>query len=325
MGNNIANNTLDQLFDQISTRAQSSVDTLMQQRRQLKDLSEENQTLLASQSQLEAGRQALTQQLTDLQQQLAEQQAGSADRQEDHLRVEEENQQLKDERLQLQEANRQLLEENQCIQEENQQLKEENQRLKTESQRQQNEFQALSERLNSLQGRIKEIAQGSLLDSSEALLAMIRESMQDDEQPNEPVVDSEPEEPLPEKFSAKDILDQWCKRYPKAFSNPCMQPLKIGIHEDLSASEKLPDHWIRRVLAGYVRSPRYLRLLKAGAVRLDLNGNNAGFISEEEAQHAADQLEERRLQRLQKERAHREQEESRRLNSKLAQLVSKHT
>lgn len=300
MGNDVAKTTLDQLFDQVFVRAQSSMNTMKQQRQQLETLAQENQGLLGAQSQLEADKQALQQQLLDLQQQLAQAQ-----------------QQLS-EAFQQQDASQNLQEANHGLREANLSLAEENQRLQEEN-------QALSERLGSLQGRIKEIARGSLLDSSEALLAMIRESMQDDDQPDEPIAEEVPEEPLPEKFSAKDILDQWCKRYPKAFSNPCMQPLKIGIHEDLAASEQLPDHWIRRALAGYVRSPRYLRLLKAGAVRLDLQGNNAGFISEEEAQHAADQLEARRLQRLQKERAHREQEESRRLSSKLAQLVSKHT
>ncbi len=293
MGNDVAKTTLDQLFDQVFVRAQSSMNTMKQQRQQLEALTQENQGLLGAQSQLEAEKQALAQQIADLQQQLAEAQ-------------------------QQQDSSQGLEEANCSLQEANRGLEEENQRLLADN-------QTLSERLGSLQGRIKEIARGSLLDSSEALLAMIRESMQDDEQPVEAVAESEPEEPLPEKFSAKDILDQWCKRYPKAFSNPCMQPLKIGIHEDLAASEKLPDHWIRRALAGYVRSPRYLRLLKAGAVRLDLSGNNAGFITEEEAQHAAEQLEDRRVQRQQKEQAHREKEENRRLNSKLAQLVNKHT
>lgn len=286
MGNDVAKTTLDQLFDQVFVRAQSSMDTMKQQRQQLEMLAQENQGLLGAQSQLEADKQALQQQLLDLQLQLAQ-------------------------AKQQQNTGHNL-------EEVNHRLEEENQRLQTEK-------QSLSERLSSLQGRIKEIARGSLLDSSEALLAMIRESMQDDEWSVEADIEPEPDEPLPEKFSAKDILDQWCKRYPKAFSNPCMQPLKIGIHEDLAASEKLPDHWIRRALAGYVRSPRYLRLLKAGAVRLDLNGNNAGFITEEEALHAAEQLEDRRVQRQQKEQAHREKEENRRLNSKLAQLVNKHT
>ena len=284
MGNDVAKTTLDQLFDQVFVRAQSSMNTMKQQRQQLETLTQENQGLLGAQAQLEAEKQALQQQLLNLQQQLTQAQQQQSDDQDLH--------------------------------EINHRLEEDNQRLQADN-------QLLSERLVGLQERIKEIARSSLLDSSEALLAMIRESMQDNEQSVESAAESEQEEALPETFSAKDILNQWCKRYPKAFSNPCMQPLKIGIHEDLAANERLPDHWIRRALAGYVRSPRYLRLLKAGAVRLDLMGNNAGFVTEQEALHAANQLDDIRVQRQQKEQAHREKEENRRLSSKLAQLVNK--
>jgi len=254
MRNDLADNTVDQLFDQVCVRAENNIEALKQQRQQLKHLEENGASLTSENHQLRAAQ----------------------------LRLMAENQQL------------------------------------------QQDKQVLTDRLDSLQERLRSIVDAPLLENSEALLSMISESLDPSGEKAE-AAKPKPQEPIPEKFSAKEILDQWCKRYPKAFSNPCMQPLKIGIHEDLSANESLPDHWIRRALASYVRSPRYLRLLKAGAVRQDLNGNNAGFISEEEAGHATEQLEEIRLQRLQKEQALREKEESRRLNSKLSQLVTKHT
>ncbi|OPX54277.1 hypothetical protein BTE48_15165 [Oceanospirillum multiglobuliferum] len=127
-----------------------------------------------------------------------------------------------------------------------------------------------------------------------------------------------------DKFSAKEILVQWSERYPNAFSKMTVQPLKIGIHEDLSEKEILPDHWIRRALASYVRQPRYLRTIKSGAVRLDLTGSNAGFVTAEEAQHAKAQLEEIRKQRQQKEQQLKEKQEAKRLQSKLALLIGKH-
>ncbi len=72
MGNDVAKTTLDQLFDQVFVRAQSSMNTMKQQRQQLEALTQENQGLLGAQSQLEAEKQALAQQIVDLQQQLAE-------------------------------------------------------------------------------------------------------------------------------------------------------------------------------------------------------------------------------------------------------------
>lgn len=202
----------------------------------------------------------------------------------------------------------QLQEDNQLLAEKNQMLKEENDRL--------------NDQLSRLQSRLKSITESPLTDSSAAILEMIRESLNDEDAHNE---HQQPAMPVPARFSAKEILDQWCQRYPKAFSVPCLQPLKIGIHEDLVKLEAIPDHWVRRALASYVRSPRYLRLLKAGAVRLDLKGNNAGFISEDEAHHAEEQLEEIRQQRLEKERKLREKDEARRMNSKLEQLVTQHS
>jgi len=58
-------------------------------------------------------------------------------------------------------------------------------------------------------------------------------------------------------------------------------------------------------------------------VRMDLTGNNAGFVTEEEAEHAKEQLETIRQQRLDKEKKVREKEEKKRLNSKLSQLLTK--
>ncbi len=184
---------------------------------------------------------------------------------------------------------------------------------------------SLSQELGALQQRLKDLLDGSLLESSDAIRALIRETLDPTDWPSDKCVDQVKAvtKPVMEKFDAKAILADWSERYPKAFSTVTIQPLKIGIHEDLAEHEPLPDHWIRRALAGYVRSPRYLRVLKTGAVRMDLTGNNAGFVTEEEAGHAKEQLEGIRQQRLQKEKAVREKEEKQRLNSKLSQLLTK--
>jgi ProP effector len=240
-------------------------------------------------------------------------------------------------------------------------LQAENAQLKSELAAAQASNQGLEQRLNDVQQRLKNLADESSQANSEVILTLLRETLdpadwpkdgkKEDRQEGKNVSasvienrDGESEEAHDntalERFDAKEILAQWSKHYPKAFSTVSIQPLKIGIHEDLASihenlihkslthegltiAEPLPDHWIRRALAGYVKSPRYLRVLKAGAVRMDLAGNNAGFVTEEEARHAKEQLEIVRHQRLEKEKAVREKEEKKRLNSKLSQLLNK--
>lgn len=202
-------------------------------------------------------------------------------------------------------------------------LKSENLRLGSELESLKQANKSLENSLNDLQQRLKSLLEGGLLDSSEAIRTLIRETLDPTEWPAT-LSSEETDEPARlEKFDAKEILAFWAERYPKAFSTVNPQPLKVGIHEDLASSGSLPDHWIRRALAGYVKSPRYLRVLKTGAVRMDLCGNNAGFVSAEEAGHAKEQLDTIRLQRLEKEKALREKEEKKRLSNKLSQLLAK--
>ncbi|WP_417595461.1 ProQ/FINO family protein [Oceanospirillum sp.] len=204
-------------------------------------------------------------------------------------------------------------------------LEADNERLVSELDALKIDYLSLSQELGGLQQRLKNLLDGSLLESSDAVRALIRETLDPTDWLSEKTADQDetPHGPVMEKFDAKAILAHWSERYPKAFSTVTIQPLKIGIHEDLAEHEALPDHWIRRALAGYVRSPRYLRVLKTGAVRMDLSGNNAGFVTEEEAGHAKEQLEGIRQQRLQKEKSVRIKEEKKRLNSKLSQLLTK--
>lgn len=294
MGTEQGNNRVDQLLNQLSVRTEKTIGKLVQQRMQLKRMTRKAESLGVQTHQLQSdlARQEEEKRL------LIKKFQGYA----------EQCEQQSDDYRQLVDANQSLTEQNQLLENQHHALKEENERL--------------NHQLKSLQERLKAIAELGLHDSSEAILTMIKESLDIDDTPAD---DPRPALPVPDKFSAKEILDQWCQRYPKAFSIPCLQPLKVGIHEDLARHESIPDHWIRRALASYVRSPRYLRLLKAGAVRLDLEGNNAGFIGEQEAHHAQEQLEEIRQQRLEKERVMREKDEARRMNSKLEQLVTRHS
>jgi ProP effector len=64
-------------------------------------------------------------------------------------------------------------------------------------------------------------------------------------------------------------------------------PLKIGVCEEVLAKHPgLSRHRIKRLLKKYTQSPAHWRSLKAGAARIDLNGEPAGAVTAEYEQHA---------------------------------------
>ncbi|KPQ25531.1 MAG: Activator of osmoprotectant transporter ProP [Halomonas sp. HL-48] len=99
-----------------------------------------------------------------------------------------------------------------------------------------------------------------------------------------PLVPVEKDEPP----SPHALLAQWYQRYPKAFFKGHTQPLKVGIHHDLAACEPWSGKLIRRALANYVNLPRYIKSVREGAKRIDLEGNEAGVVDAEAARHAAE-------------------------------------
>jgi len=81
------------------------------------------------------------------------------------------------------------------------------------------------------------------------------------------------------------------KNFPSAFpKKPAPKlPLKIGIHKDLlQHAEKLglSEADIRTALKKWCKGKRYVECMVAGAKRVDLQGNEAGFVSKEEASYA---------------------------------------
>lgn len=318
--NSPPNGTLEYLFNELNQRAENSFQALKQHHQKIAELTQTSAGLREENQQLQDRCASLDQALADSQAALqsaqeAALQAAVADADAD-----------KEELHRLQDALRTSQSEVARLEEENTELAEANALLTSELSGVNEDKQQLKQRLDDVQQRLKSLVDGALVDSSEAIRSLIRETLDPSDWPQTMAVQPEAEEDapqVPETFDAKAIMAQWSKRYPKAFSSVSIQPLKIGIHEDLAEREALPDHWIRRVLAGYVRSPRYLRVLKTGAVRMDLTGNNAGFVTEDEAEHAQAQLETIRQQRLEKEKAMREKEEQKRLNSKLSQLLTK--
>src|SRR3954471_8495967 len=105
-----------------------------------------------------------------------------------------------------------------------------------------------------------------------------------------------PEEARRRRRAAINTL--WARlaeEYPAAIApqgHAPLHPLKIGIDRDIR--ERCPDVSLRtrhEFLRRYVGQPSYLRLLtKPGAVRLDLDGNPAGIVTEDQAKNAAERL-----------------------------------
>lgn len=90
------------------------------------------------------------------------------------------------------------------------------------------------------------------------------------------------------------LLNQWYERYPKAFFKGHTKPLKVGIHQDLAEREEWPNKLIRRALANYVNLPRYIKAVRIGAERVDLDGLPAGKVDKDAAQHASEKRGEKR-------------------------------
>ncbi|PMR78637.1 ABC transporter substrate-binding protein [Halomonas urumqiensis] len=103
--------------------------------------------------------------------------------------------------------------------------------------------------------------------------------------------------PIGDAPSPQALLAEWYQRYGNAFFKGHTRPLKVGIHEELSALEPWPEKLVKRALACYVNLPRYLKAVREGAERIDLQGKPAGSVDSKAAEHAR-----KKLDRLQSER-----------------------
>ena len=112
---------------------------------------------------------------------------------------------------------------------------------------------------------------------------------------------NEPDETNPDKklrpnstisIDGKKTVDetfQWLlETYPKAFKIKT-QPLKIGIHKD--TFKDLPSDitrtTLRRAINRYVKSIKYQVIVCQQSIRIDLNGNQAGVVSQSQNEFAA--------------------------------------
>ncbi|KQN53091.1 RNA chaperone ProQ [Erwinia sp. E602] len=101
----------------------------------------------------------------------------------------------------------------------------------------------------------------------------------------------------PKLNSTKEVIAFLAERFPQCFSAEGeARPLKIGIFQDLvdrvQGEMNLSKTQLRSALRLYTSSWRYLYGIKAGADRVDLDGNACGQLDEQHVEHARKQLEE---------------------------------
>ena len=99
------------------------------------------------------------------------------------------------------------------------------------------------------------------------------------------------------RTSTKDIIAYLTEKFPECFSiKGPVKPLKIGIFQDLA--EKLDDDEtvsktrLRQALRHYTSSWRYLKAIKLGVFRVDIDGKDVAEIDEEQANYASKTLKE---------------------------------
>ncbi len=95
--------------------------------------------------------------------------------------------------------------------------------------------------------------------------------------------------------NTKEVITYLAEKFPQCFTvEGDAKPLKIGIFEDLAArlvdDDTVSKTRLRTALRHYTNSWRYLRSVKVGVQRVDLDGADAGIIEEEHQQHAEQTL-----------------------------------
>ncbi|WP_273392874.1 RNA chaperone ProQ [Actinobacillus porcinus] len=108
----------------------------------------------------------------------------------------------------------------------------------------------------------------------------------------------------------KAVIEYLAEKFPLCFSvEGEAKPLKIGLFQDLAEALKDDEHvsktQLRHALRQYTSNWRYLHGCRLGAVRVDLQGNPAGVLEQEHAEHAAQQLAEAKAKFAEKRAAER--------------------
>lgn len=99
------------------------------------------------------------------------------------------------------------------------------------------------------------------------------------------------------RTSTKDIITYLAEKFPECFSvKGKVKPLKIGIFQDLaeklSEDETVSKTRLRQALRHYTSSWRYLKAIKLGVFRVDVDGKDVAEIDEDQANYASKTLKE---------------------------------
>jgi ProP effector len=99
------------------------------------------------------------------------------------------------------------------------------------------------------------------------------------------------------RLSTKEIIAYLADKFPKCFSiDGPAKALKIGIFQDLSAKlaedKTVSKTRLRQALRHYTSSWRYLKAVKLGNFRVDIDGNDSAEIDQEQADYASKTLKE---------------------------------
>ncbi len=97
--------------------------------------------------------------------------------------------------------------------------------------------------------------------------------------------------------NSKELIAYLSELFPACFiATGEARPLKIGIFQDLATrladDQRVSKTVLRSALRQYTSSWRYLHGLRAGMIRVDLDGNPAGELTEEHVTHAKAALKE---------------------------------
>ena len=99
------------------------------------------------------------------------------------------------------------------------------------------------------------------------------------------------------RTSTKDIIAYLTEKFPECFSiKGPVKPLKIGIFQDLAEKlnedETVSKTRLRQALRHYTSSWRYLKVIKVGTSRVDVDGKDVAEIDEDQAAYASKTLKE---------------------------------
>jgi ProP effector len=99
------------------------------------------------------------------------------------------------------------------------------------------------------------------------------------------------------RITSKEIIAHLVEKFPACFTiEGAVKPLKVGIFQELALAlaedEKVSKTQLRQALRHYTSSWRYLKSIKLGSHRINLAGEDAELIDEEQANFAAKTLKE---------------------------------